>query len=378
MIQLKNIPPSDFYNGKIKVLIVNTALYFGGAETRTLIEAQALQLRGVTCGLFLLKDSPLHVRARELELDCHPVDIRRGNPLMALALYKIIKHHGYQLVNAHNTHSIVWSQVAARASPNCGRIATIHSDVVAEMPGVKGLFYHWLCLSVFRSNTQYVTVTEKLQTQLQQTRIGNNSSLVHNGIQDRTHYSNKPAQWPFSDDDFVIGCVARLVDVKGHNYLLQAIAELSDKPEIKLALIGDGSLRSSLETQAAELDISDRVKFLGYRNDLDSIYSHLDVACLASMTEAMPFTLLEAAMHEIPIVATAVGGIPTLFEDNVSALLVAPRDHTALALKFRLLCDDRKRGELISEQAKLKVKRLFSIEQMTDKLIDVFCQALPR
>ncbi|MBX2880569.1 MAG: glycosyltransferase [Granulosicoccus sp.] len=357
------------------LLIVNTAIGFGGAETRVLIEAAALTPLLQKCAVAVLRDSPLHVRAVSAGIHCHPIDTGRGDPRTALTLYKIIKKNNYSIVNGHNSHSIVWAQLAARCHRSVARISTIHSDYLNENPGIKGKLYYWLCMCLFRSGTQYITVTQNLQDELRQTAIGNNTTLIHNGISPPSVIAEKPADWPFAKNDVVIGCVARLIAVKGHRYLFEAMSLLSDLPQIKLLLVGGGKMEPILREQRDKLGLQDRVFFYGFRDDLNAIYGALDAVCLASLTEAMPFTLLEAATHGRPLIATSVGGIPTLFTDNETALLVEPKDPAKLAEKFRMLVEEPAFCQQTAGAAQQMVLDKFGMDKMIHKLMITFDRA---
>lgn len=357
------------------LLIVDTAVHFGGAETRVLLEAQALAPLLKKCGIAVTRNSPLHLRAETEGIVCHPVETGRGDPRTALALRKIIKQHGYTIVNGHNSHSIVWSQLAALSTRSVARIATIHSDYLTENPGLKGKLYHWLCMSLFRRGTQYITVTQNLQDALQRSAIANNSSLIHNGISADKAPRPKPDDWPFSERDIVIGCVARLVAVKGHRYLLEAMALLKEQPRFKLLLVGGGKLESLLREQRDNLGLQDSVFFYGFRDDLDAIYGALDAVCLASLTEAMPFTLLEAAIYRRPLIATQVGGIPTLFTHDETALLVTAKNPQALAENIQLLMDQPEHCKQLGENARQMVLEKFSMDRMIRRLMNTFDRA---
>jgi len=113
---------------------------------------------------------------------------------------------------------------------------------------------------------------------------------------------------------FLIGFVGRLTKVKDPLTLIRALAELKARlaRPAALAIIGDGELRGPVEAEAARLGVSEAVLFLGWRQDMPQVYADLDALVLASLNEGLPLVLLEALAAGRPVVATPVGGVPSL------------------------------------------------------------------
>jgi glycosyltransferase involved in cell wall biosynthesis len=136
----------------------------------------------------------------------------------------------------------------------------------------------------------------------------------------------------------VILSVGRLSHEKGHVDLVDAFAQLreqSTEDGLRLVLVGDGPERTRLEEQAKDCGVGDYVVFAGHRDDAKRFYGIASVFALPSYTEGTPNVLLESMAAGVPVVATAVGGIPELAEDGRSALLVPAKDVTGLANALR-------------------------------------------
>lgn len=132
--------------------------------------------------------------------------------------------------------------------------------------------------------------------------------------------------------DIIVGCVARLEPVKDHQSLLKAWAIVTARvPNATLAIVGDGSLRATLEQQAVQLNIADRVRFVGEVLPAAIPHSLLDICVLSSSDEGFPNSLLEAMAQHKAVVSTSVGGVPDLVEGDVNGLLVPYGDVNALA-----------------------------------------------
>jgi glycosyltransferase involved in cell wall biosynthesis len=134
-------------------------------------------------------------------------------------------------------------------------------------------------------------------------------------------------------DRFLIGWVGRLIPVKAADVFLRALAELRDVPW-SASLVGDGDERCRLERLAAALGLSDRVAFHGHVDDAARLFPAFDVFVLSSRTEGTPIVLFEAMAASVPVVATAVGGVPDVVS-GTEALLVPAQDPVALAQAIR-------------------------------------------
>lgn len=130
------------------------------------------------------------------------------------------------------------------------------------------------------------------------------------------------------DDVPLIGCVGRLVPIKDHSTLLQAMSRI---PEAHLAVLGDGELRGALEDEVAARGLGHRVHFVGWWTDIPSAMADMDVVALTSRNEGTPVSLIEAGACGRPVVATDVGGVRSVVADGESGLLVPPQDPEAMA-----------------------------------------------
>jgi glycosyltransferase involved in cell wall biosynthesis len=140
-----------------------------------------------------------------------------------------------------------------------------------------------------------------------------------------------------------VGFVGWLLPIKGPVYLLNAMnAVWRDHPDADLVLVGKGELEEALRAQASFAGCSDRVKFLGWREDIARIMPLFDLFVLPSLNEGMGRVLVEAMAAGRPIVASRVGGIPDLVRHGENGLLVPPRDDEALAAGISLLLSNRR------------------------------------
>ena len=163
--------------------------------------------------------------------------------------------------------------------------------------------------------------------------------------------------------------MARLATPKRIDLLLEAWA---DVPDAVLLVAGDGADRDALVRRAAAL--GDRVRFLGERHDVDRLLSAADLLVLPSDREGLPMAVLEAMAAGVPVVASAVGGIPQLGADAVE--LVEPHRADALAAGVRRLLDDPvRRQHLVTGGIEL-VQQRFSSARMQSEYAEVYERAI--
>jgi glycosyltransferase involved in cell wall biosynthesis len=143
------------------------------------------------------------------------------------------------------------------------------------------------------------------------------------------------------DGRLALACVSRLHPEKGHRYLLEAFAQLvRDGLDATLYLVGQGTLREQLEQQARASGLSDRVRFLGWRDDALAVMAAADVIVHPSLQEALPSAVIEAVMLARPLVVTEVSGARDIVGDNEHGLIVPPADAEALRQALAQVIED--------------------------------------
>jgi glycosyltransferase involved in cell wall biosynthesis len=167
-----------------------------------------------------------------------------------------------------------------------------------------------------------------------------------------------------------------LSEEKGVAYLLRAMpGVLREQPGAVLVVVGEGPLDSELRALAAELGIETRIRFLGPRSDMAAILGIFDVYVLPSLREGLPLALLEAMAAGCPIVATEVGGVPSVVEPGVTGELVPPKDPDALAAGILSLLADERLRRKFSEAGPRLVRDRYSVEAMTRRYERLYREA---
>jgi colanic acid/amylovoran biosynthesis glycosyltransferase len=177
---------------------------------------------------------------------------------------------------------------------------------------------------------------------------------------------------------------ANFLTVKGHTYVLQAVARLKERGIFcQLFLAGQGPLANNLYRQVNELEIRDRVKFLGQlaHDALLQYYTEgsVDAVVLASVDlgngehEGIPVCLIEAMAHRIPVIATATGGIPELINEG-TGILIPHHDANALADAIEQLLKDTCLRQKLAQAGYQQVKEGFNVERSVDRLCQLICK----
>jgi glycosyltransferase involved in cell wall biosynthesis len=171
----------------------------------------------------------------------------------------------------------------------------------------------------------------------------------------------------------LVGVLGRLETQKGHTYLLSAWpAVTAEFPDARLLVLGDGSLRESLERQARDLGVAANVIFAGFRADVPHMLDAIDVLALPSLYEGMPLTAIEASAMARAVVATAVDGTPDVIRDGLTGLLVPPADPAALAIAVARVLRDRAAAERMGRAGRDHVLSRFSLTRQVEATTRVY------
>lgn len=207
-------------------------------------------------------------------------------------------------------------------------------------------------------------------------------TVIHNGvvIPQRTPLIEKKAirqELGISTTVPLLAAGGRLCPQKGFNFLLEAVARVKQQiPTLELMIMGEGESRQGLENLAEKLDITESVHFLGHRSDVPRLLPAADLFVLSSLYEGMPNIVLEAMAAELPVVATAVNGVPELIEDGVSGILVESKNTPILADAILNIMQDKEQMNIVAKNGRQRVETHFSIARMVDQVENLFCELL--
>ncbi len=160
-----------------------------------------------------------------------------------------------------------------------------------------------------------------------------------------------------------IGTAARLVEVKGLDTLVEALALLRGNLDVELHIAGTGPKRKTLAAAAAQAGVADAVRFLGWRNDISDVMQRWDIYVQPSFAEGFGLAVLDAMAAGLPVVAGNAGGLPEVVVEGETGFLVEPGDPEALAGRIRELIDDPGLARRMGDAGRARVARHFTPER---------------
>lgn len=158
--------------------------------------------------------------------------------------------------------------------------------------------------------------------------------------------------------------VGNLYPIKGHRYLLEAVARIKNDTPLKCLVVGDGPERPALQRKAAELGLEGTVEFLGLREDIPSLLNHADLFAFPSLWDGMGIAVLEAMALGVPVIAFEAGGVPEMVRDGETGLLVPAGNVSALSEGIRRLLRDRPFAQAMAAKARETLASHFDAAEM--------------
>jgi glycosyltransferase involved in cell wall biosynthesis len=248
---------------------------------------------------------------------------------------KFIRQHGVSVVQSHEFTANVYATAGARLA-RVPIVCTTHGKNYWPHALYRRAAYRWAA----HNSRAFVAVSNDLGRFMSST-LGiaqEQVCVIRNGIdlnvfrRDEAARARVRAELGLQDSQPLLLACGELSEVKGHEWLLRAAGGIfAACPDAFIAIAGDGPLRAQLEALTAELDISRRVRFMGFRRDVPALLSAADVFVMPSLSEGLPLAILEAMAAGVPIVASAVGGMPELLRPDQTGWLVEPRNAAQLA-----------------------------------------------
>lgn len=319
------------------------------------------------------------VKCRAVEFSS-PLDVVAG-----ARLSRLLRQERIEILHCHLFIASLMAAGFARMTRVPAVIETCHGPEVWRMDkGRRGSFWRgsfFIDRQVGRLVDRYIAVSHAAARHLVETKgvPGSKVTVIHNG-RDLSRYRPLGAHERASirgalglGDGPALLTLARLDAQKGHSFLIDAIAQLAPRfPKLTALLAGDGPLEAALRAQAAQLGISDRIKFLGYRDDAPRLLEAADLVVLPSLYEGLPLVAIEALAVGRPLVATAVDGTPEVVLDGKTGLLVPPADSRALAAAIERLLLDPALAARLGAAGRAYVHENFGLRKQIEETIALY------
>lgn len=252
-----------------------------------------------------------------------------------------------------------------------------HHGHIENAPGPLSWLHGWLTNS--RLCTRMICVSNQVRSLAMRDEGAHPSKLVviDNGIQPPSHAALSPQQKAslrqalgVAPDQILCITVGRLMQQKGHTFLLDAIQQL-DAPQARFVFVGQGPLQAELEDKAQHLGINARLIFAGVRTDVPALLDAADVFVQPSLWEGMSLALLEAMFAGLPIVATRIEAATDVLQHEATALLVEPQDPASLAEGLQRMLADPALGARLGAAAQRRARQHYTVDVMGAAYLDL-------
>ena len=351
----------------------------GGVEKVMWDLTSGLSARGIDCDMLcaeLEKDEIIHLNEHGRVI-CLKAWMKKAATMIAPKMISWLrKHKGeYDIVHVH--HPDPMACLALRLSGYKGRVVLHwHSDILKQKTLLKlyAPLQRWL---IRRADIIIGTTPVYLKESPYLQDVQDKTAAVPIGIKPVTFDEGLANQWRerYPGKKLVVS-IGRLVPYKGYGYLAAAATHLG--PDYQILIVGDGPQREKLEEEARNLDMQDKVRFLGYVEDEEThaLLGACDVFVLSSVmkTEAFGIVQIEAMSLGKPVIATKIpqSGVSWVNADGVSGLNVPVKDAEALADAIRRICTDETLHRKFSEGAKNRFETRFTLDGMIEKTIKIY------
>ena len=365
----------------MKTLHINTERTWRGGEQQTVFLAKGLIKLEHEATIVCQPGSPLAFKAKEEQIETYELKMRGEADVIAiLKLAFLLNQNNYDIVHMHTSHAHTLGVLAVLLSGvKAKKVVSRRVDFSIKKHRTSHLKYLW-------GVDRYIAVSGAIKDVLIKDGIpAEKIAVVHSGI-DLSRFNGMglkgmetlPLRREFDvkPSTFIVGNVAHLADHKGLEYLIKSIPiVLKEFPDVKFFIVGDGELRSQLQTLASKLSLNDKLIFTGFRKDIPQFLELFDLFVLASHSgEGTPNAVLEAMAMRKPVVAAASGGTPEIVKNGVNGLLVPARSPEALAAGIIRVIRDREAAKKMGENGRQTVETGFSVEKMVSETVDVYME----
>jgi glycosyltransferase involved in cell wall biosynthesis len=367
----------------MKLLHTISASDVFGPEKTVINECLALQEAGWTAGVINFWDTPdtpiaEKMRAAGVDYQC----FQTAGKLDLGAIRRLagtLKHWGRPVVHSHGYKADLYTLLAAKWT-RTPVLTTVHGWT-SENPRVR--LYEKLQARLWRYFDKVVCVSESYRAVAE--RTGTPPArlvVVHNGIRSAYRAADQAPQEArararallgLDAQQPVVAIVGRLGIEKDHRLFVDAAARLRGEfADARFLIVGEGEQRDALAQQIAALGLSQQVLLLGHRNDVAALYPAFDLLAITSQREGLPNVLLEAMLHGVPAVSTAVGGVPEVIRHGHSGWLVQPGQLDELVTGIATLWRDAPRRQQMAQAAVDTVRQHFLFDGRMQRMMALY------
>ncbi len=343
---------------------------WGGTELHILNLSEQLRLRGYDVTVACRPGRWVEERATAMGLPIVPIRVMNQHDWQDFGvLRQFLREHKTDVVHVHWSSDIVVPGYAALREHIPVRIMSRHMPYPFKSRVGSWLYSRFLY-------TRLVTVSNSVRETLIKASVpAHKIEVIHHGTnveafakitEDRRGVR---AALDIPEDSVAVGIVGRIAPEKGHAVLLEAFGKVHARYPLSLVIVGNGPDEELIRATAANMGLTDKVFFTGFRDDVNNVINALDVVTVPSTWNEPCSAVVQQGMAlSKPIIGTRAGGTPEMVVDDETGFLVPPSDPDALADALARLAGDAFLRKRLGAAGKERVEALFSLSVMTDKI----------
>ncbi len=292
-------------------------------------------------------------------------------------IYSYIKKEKPDILHLNSSKMLVLGAIAGRLAGCKNIIYTGHGWAFNESRSATSKYLLSLTYKfslLFVDKIIFVSQTTKKQAEAQGINFPEKkTTVIYNGVTPIQYFDKEKARQiiieritqsknEIEENDFWLGTIAELHTSKGLEFAIEAMRKLPDN--IRYFIIGNGEKRNDLVLLIKTYNLENRVHLVGPVDEASRLLRAFDLFILPSITEALPYAILEAGLAELPVIASSVGGIPEIITNEENGILLPPRDVKSLADKILNLVTDQEKRLRLGRNLAQTVSQNFSAEKM--------------
>lgn len=343
----------------LRILHIDPERNWGGGEAQVFGLLKYLSSRGHYSDLLTHPHGSLYARCQDLDVRLHDLSMRNDLDVRAVPrLRRLLRNGDYDIVHFHTKRAHALSLWLPRHRRRPKYVVTRRMDYPERRGWYTDCLYN-------RRVDGVVAISRAIGDLLIAAGVdARKVRWIPSGI-DAQRFDRCVPTPAVSGGVRVIGCLAALEARKGHQFLLEAAAQLKKNGfHLRYQFGGDGPLREPLAREAARLGLRDEVNFLGFVADTQDFLAEIDLLVMPSLFEGLGVAALEAMAARRPVLATRVGGLPESVLDGITGLLVPARDARALADAIAKFVRAPELAVEMGKKGRERVLQDFTIEQM--------------
>lgn len=355
----------------MKVLQIINSLKIGGAEKLLVDSVPIYQQKGIEMDVLTLDNTSTSFRTQlEEKSNGKIIGLSKGSVYSPLFIFRLIPYlKKYDLIHLHLFPTLYWVVFAKLLS--FSKVKLLYTEHNTSNRRRSNPFFKVLDKFIYRRLTKIVTIADEVDLNIKK-HLGfdaDHFQLIQNGV-DVDHFHSAVA-YPktdfFEEEDFILIQVSSFRWQKDQNTLIQSLGLLPEK--VKLLLVGTGGLIEESKALVNQLNLNERVKFLGIRSDVPQLLKTADVIVLSSKHEGLSLSNIEGMSASKPFIGSDVPGLREIVRGY--GLLFQQGNSKELAEKIQSLMDDADFSKEIAEKCYQRAKE-FDIQKMVESYIDLY------